>query len=200
MKTFRWTVAAVLTLAMALAPSGPVSAISGPWPWADNHTDVSPANRTFQYRTPSAATGQQGAHELSARRNRNDDSRGRAAAAVKRKFEAVFADRLRVHFFGRAAEAAVDPSAKLKAYVHCVGELDSEWVLVGGKDVQPSTTSDTLDRAITVEDCETQTEDGVMLQVVTGERGDRKRRTVFLQRAELGPLGAAVWTEDFTTP
>ena len=84
--------------------------------------------------------------------------------------------------------------------MHCVGELESEWVLIGQKVVAASTNDDTLRREITAEDCETQTEDGVMLQVMTGERGDRHRRTVFLQRAELGPLGAAVWTEDFTTP
>lgn len=196
-KPNRVLVALVLVLAV---PPGSAAAISGPWPWADKYTDVAPANRTFTHRTPSAETGQKSAHELSARRDRGDDSRGRAAAAVRKRFEPVFADRLRVSFFGRSAEAAVDPSARLKAYVHCVGELDSEWVLVGGKDVAPNTSSDQLDRAITVEDCETQTEDGVMLQVVTGERGDRKRRTVFLERAELGPLGAPVWTEDFTTP
>ncbi len=198
MKTTRLTlVPLVLTLAL---PLGPATAISGPWPWADNYTDVSAANRTFQYRTPSAETGQKSAHELSARRNKGDDSRGRAAAAVKKRFEAVFADRLRVGYFGRTAETGLDPPARLKAYVHCVGELDSEWVLLGGTEVLSSTSSTQLDRAITVEDCETQTEDGVMLQVVTGERGDRKRRTVFLERVELGPLGAPVWTEDFTAP
>lgn len=119
---------------------------------------------------------------------------------MKARFEPVFADRLRVSFFGKAGEAENEPLARLKAYVHCVGELESEWVLIGQKVVAASTNDDTLRRDITVEDCETQTEDGVMLQVMTGERGDRHRRTVFLQRVELGPLGAAVWTEDFTTP
>ncbi len=194
-----WTLLPAAVLAAAL-PVGSAAALTHQWSWADRYTDVGADNRTFAYRAPSAQTGQKSAHELSARRNRGDDSKGRAEAAVKTRFSAVFAESLRVSFFGRSSEAATDPPARIKAYVHCVGELESEWVLVGGKDVAPNTSSDQLTRAITVEDCETQTEDGVMLQVLTGERGDRKKRTVFLERAELGPLGAAVWAEDFTSP
>ena len=178
--------------------AAPAAALSYEWPWAEKYTDVSLANRTFAHRPPSTETGQKSAHELSARRNRGDDSRGVAAAAVRSSFDPVFAQRVRVTFFGRVAETENDPTARLKVYVHCVGETDTEWVLVGGKSVDASTASQTLSRAITVEDCETQTENGVMLQVTTGERGDRKRRTVFLERAELGELGAPVWVEDFT--
>lgn len=183
---------------MVSLAAAPAAALSYAWPWAEKYTDVSLDNRTFVHRQPSAETGQKSAHELSARRNRGDDSRGRAAAAVRSSFDPVFAQRVRVTYFGRPAEGDNDPLARLKVYVHCVGETETEWVLVGGRDVDASTASQTLSRAITTEDCETQTENGVMLQVLTGERGDRKRRTVFLERAELGELGAPVWVEDFT--
>jgi hypothetical protein len=193
----------ILVLAVALAaalPSGSAVALPHTWSSADRYTDVSNDNRTFAYRTPSVQTGQKSAYELSARRNRGDDSKGRAEAAQKSRFEAVLADNLRVTFFGRSNESENDPLAKLRVYVHCVGEIESEWVLIGQKVVTPSTTDDLIQRAITVEDCESQTENGLMLQVLAGERGDRKLRTVFLQRAELKQGGAAVWTEDFTTP
>ena len=189
----------VLLLGLAL-PATPAAALTYPWEWAPAYTDVIEDNRTFRHRTASAATGQKSAHELSARRNRGDRSKGRAEAAVKATFPQVFADKVRVWFFGKVSETDNEPLARLKVYVHCVGEVEDEWVLVGQKVVSATTGDDFLQRSITVEDCETQTEDGVMLQVMTGERGDRQRRTVFLKRAELGPQGAAVWTEDFTTP
>lgn len=188
----------VLLLGLALPVSAAV-ALDDDWPWAPAYTDVSEDNRTFRYRNPSAATGQKSAHELSAVRNRGDRSKGRAEAAVKATFPQVLADKVRVWFFGKVSEQDNEPLARLKVYVHCVGEVEDEWVLVGQKVVKAETADDVLERSITVEDCETQTEDGVMLQVMTGERGDRQRRTVFLKRAELGPQGAAVWTEDFTT-
>jgi hypothetical protein len=84
--------------------------------------------------------------------------------------------------------------------VHCVGELESEWVLVGGKDVTPNTNSDLLQRSITTEDCPSQTVDGVMLQVMAGDVGQRRKRTVFLKLAQLWQGGSATWTEDFTAP
>jgi len=42
--------------------------------------------------------------------------------------------------------------------------------------------------------------DGVMLQVLAGDEGQRRKRTVFLERAELWQGGSATWTEDFTAP
>lgn len=179
---------------------GSAAALTYSWSWAPRYTDVSADNRTWEYRPPSAATGQKSVHELSARRDRGDDSKGRAEAARKTTFDPVQATGVRVSFFGRSSEADNDPVARLKVYVHCVGELESEWVLVGGKDVAPNTNSDLLQRSITTEDCPSQTVDGVMLQVLTGERGDRHRRTVYLERAELRQGGSASWTEDFTAP
>lgn len=102
--------------------------------------------------------------------------------------------------FGRDAEAGNDPAATRKLYVHCRGELDSEWVLLGRTDVLATTNVAQFTRSMTVEDCDTLTVDGMMLQVLTGERGDRRRRTVFLQTAEVRQGGSAVWSEDFTTP
>lgn len=191
----------LLATGLGVGPLGEsAQALTYPWSWAPRHTDVDADNRTWEYRAPSAATGQKAVHELSARRNRGDDSKGRAEAARRTTFAAVQADSVRVSFFGRSAEADNDPAARLKAWVHCVGELESEWVLAGGKDVAPNTNSDLLRRSITEEDCPSRTIDGVMLQVLTGERGDRRRRTVFLEKAELWQGGAATWTEDFSAP
>lgn len=191
---------ATLVLVGALTV-GSAAALTYPWSWAPRYTDVSADNRTWEYRPPSAATGQKSVHELSARRDRGDHSKGRAEAARKTILDnAVQATGVRVTFFGRSSEADNDPTARLKAYVHCVGETESEWVLAGGKDVAPNTTSDVLQRSITTEDCPSQTVDGVMLQVLTGERGDRRRRTVHLERVELRQGGSATWTEDLTAP
>lgn len=190
----------IVVPAVALALAAPAQALTYTWTWAPRYTDVSADNRTWDYRPPSAATGQKSVHELSARRDRGDQSKGRAEAARKTTFPPVNADAVRVTFFGKASEDDNDPLARLKVYVHCVGELEDEWVLVGQKEVAPNTTGDLLRRTISVEDCPSQTEDGLMLQVMTGERGDRRRRTVFLQSAELRQGGGAVWSEDFTTP
>jgi hypothetical protein len=196
----RSLVAAVAAAVVAASLAGSAAALSGTWSWADHYTDVNADNRTFGYRPPGAATGMQAAHELSARRNRGDASKGRAEAAVKTSFPPLTADAVRVVSFGRDAEADNDPVAVLRVYVRCVGELDTDWTLAGRTDVTPNTSERTLRRRITVEDCETQTVNGLMLQVLTGERGDRRRRTVFLRSAELLLGGAAVWTEDFSTP
>lgn len=189
----------LVALVLALA-AGSAVALTYQWTWAEKYSSVSGANRVFAYHAPDAVTAQQPAHELSARRHKNDDSDGRARAAVKTTFDPVFASSVRVTYFGRSAEATLDPPARLRVWVHCVGELETEWVRVGQQDVPPNTSGSLLERDITVEDCETQTVDGVMLQVLAGEQGQRRKRTVFLQRAELRQGGAAVWTEDFTAP
>lgn len=192
---------AVLGMLLVLvAPAAPAQALDHSWKWAKRYTDVSAANRTWQHRTPSVATGNKSAYELSAKRNRKDHSRGRAAAARKSTFEALQANGVHVQFFGKVRESDNDPMPRLKVYVHCVGELEDEWVYMGRRKVKPSTASELLKRTITAEDCETQTVDGVMVQLVTGERGDRRRRTVFLEKAELWFGGAVIWNEDFTTP
>jgi hypothetical protein len=199
----RRTVAVAVTvmgLVIAIVSTGSAAALSSTWDWADHYTDVGANGRTFIFRTPSVETGMKSAYELSARRDKADTSKGRAQAAVKTRFGAVTGDAARVTYFGRAAEADNDPVATLKMYVHCRGELDSEWVLLGRTDVTPNTNSAQFTRSMTAEDCDTLTVDGMMLQVLTGERGDRRRRTIFLQSAEVRQGGAAVWTEDFTTP
>jgi hypothetical protein len=199
MRRTRW-IAVLLGLLVVGIGVGPAGALSSSWGWADNFTDVSAAGRTFTYRTPSVETGMKSAHELSARRDKGDTSKGRAEAAVKTRFAAVSADHARVTYFGRDAEAGYDTPATLKLYVHCRGELDADWVLLGRTDVAPNTNDAVFRRSITVEDCDTLTVDGMMLQVLTGERGDRRLRTVFLKAAEVRQGGAAVWSEDFTTP
>ncbi len=190
-------ITAALLLGLMADPAG---ALSSNWSWADNYTTVGMDRREFRYRAPSAETGNRSVHELSARRNAGDNTAGRAEAAVKTRFNARTADAVRVHFFGKNAEADNDPTARLEVWVHCLGELDSEWVNLGGKDVAPNTSPDTVNRPITVEDCATMTVDGLMLQVQAGRRGDRKKRTVFLTQAQVRQGGSDVWTEDFRTP
>lgn len=199
MKNRSWALGPVVALVLALT-AGSAVALTYQWTWAEKYTSVNGANRVFAYHAPDAVTAQQPAHELSARRNKNDDSDGRARAAVRTTFDPVFTDKVRVTYFGRSAEATLDPSARLRVWVHCLGELENEWVRVGQQNVPPNTSGSLLERDITVEDCESQTVDGVMLQVLAGEQGQRRKRTVFLQRAELWQGGAAVWTEDFTAP
>lgn len=190
----------VAVAAMGLALGAPAQALSHTWEEAPRFTDVAPANLTWQYRAPSAETGQKSAHELSARRNSNDSSPGRAKAARKSTFTAVPAASVRVTFFGKASEDENDPVARLKVWVHCVREGGGEWLMVGRKDVATNTTGETLRRKISTDACPSQRVDGVVLQVLLGEEGDIDRRTVFLQSAELWQGGAATWTEDFTTP
>ena len=190
-----------LLIAMSLCLLGPATgagAITESWSVATRFTDA--AGTTFQHRPASAETAQQAAFELSARHPRGDAPRGRAAAAVKARFSGVIADNVVIIYFGRNQEAANDPVAQLRVYVHCDGEIEDDWAFVGRKDVLPSTSGDTMAKSITPEDCETQLIDGLMLQVLTGEANDRRRRTVFLRRAELRQSATPVWTEDFTVP
>lgn len=195
MKHRSWALVAVVALVLALT-GGSALALNYQWSWAEKFTTVNDDRRVFVHRPPSAETAQQGAHELSARRNKNDDSERRARAAVRARFQAVFVDKVRVSHFGRSAEAGLTPPARLRVWVHCDRELEDEWVRVGQMDV--TTSGGVLEGEITVEDCESQTVNGVMLQVLAGGEGQRKKRTVFLRRAELWRDGAAVWTEDFT--
>lgn len=195
MKNRSWVLGPVVALVLALT-AGSAVALNYQWPWAEKYTNVREGNRVFVHRPPSVETAQQAAHELSARRNKNDDSERRARAAVRARFSSVFADKLRVSYFGRSAEAGLKPLAELRVWVHCDGELEDEWVRVGQVEVTAS--GGVLESDITVEDCESQTVNGVMLQVLAGGEGQRRKRTVFLRRAELWQGGAAAWTEDFT--
>lgn len=189
-----------LLLSLAL-PALPAGALTYTWEWAGGRfTTVSDDRRVFAYHAPDAATAQQPAHELSARRNRNDDSDGRARAAVKADVDPVNVDSVRVRYFGRPAETGLTPSARLRIWVHCVGELADIWVRVGQTDVAAVTNPADLVADVTVEDCESQRVNGLMLQVLAGKDGQVRKRTVYLTRAELRQGGAAVWTEDFTAP
>lgn len=199
MKNRSWALGLVVALVLALS-AGSATALTYQWTWAEKYTNVNGANRVFAYHAPDAVTAQQPAHELSAKRNKNDDSERRARAAVWTTFTAVSTDSVRVTHFGRDAEAALDPPARLRVWVHCLGELEEQWVLVAKRNVAANTTPAVLDGDITAEDCETQRVDGVMLQVMAGDEGQRRKRTVFVQRAELRQGGTAVWTEDFTAP
>jgi hypothetical protein len=189
----------VVALVLAVT-AGAALALTYQWPWAEKYSNVNGANRVFAYHAPDAVTAQQPAHELSARRDKNDDSERRARAAVRARFAGVSADGVRVTYFGRTAETGLDPVARLRVWVHCDGELVDAWVRVGQTDVATTTAPVVLVSSITVEDCETQAVDGVMLQVLAGDEGQRRKRTVFLQRAELWQGGSATWTEDFTAP
>jgi len=179
---------------------GSAAALTYQWSWADKFTNVAATNRVFAYHAPDAATAQQPAHELSARRDGDDASEHRARAAVRARFSAVSADGARVTYFGRPAETGLDPPARLRVWVHCDGELVDAWVRVGQTDVAATTNAVVLVSSITVEDCDTQTVDGLMLQVMAGDEGQRRKRTVFLKLAQLWQGGSATWTEDFTAP
>jgi hypothetical protein len=199
----RWTrvrAAGSTVVVVGALTVGSAAALTYQWSWAEKYSNVNATNRVFAYHAPDAVTAQQPAHELSARRDKNDDSAHRARAAVRARFPAVSADGVRVTSFGRTAEAGLDPPARLRVWVHCDGELVDEWVRVGQTDVATTTNAVVLVSGISVEDCETQTVDGVMLQVMAGDEGQRRKRTVFLKRAELWQGGAATWTEDFTAP
>lgn len=199
----RWTrvrAAGSTVVVVGALTVGSAAALTYQWSWAEKYSNVADANRVFAYHAPDAVTAQQPAHELSARRDKNDDSERRARAAVRARFSAVSADGVRVTYFGRTAEAGLDPPARLRVWVHCDGELVDAWVRVGQTDVAATSDAAVLVSSITVEDCDTQTVDGVMLQVMAGDEGQRRKRTVFLKRAELWQGGAATWTEDFTAP
>lgn len=162
------------------------------------YSNVDGAYRTWEERQNAGNSGRT-AYQLSVRHPRGAEPRGKAEAAIATRFPFVTADGITVDFFGKPSEAANDPMAKIKVYVLCqLDELTNDWSYLGQQDVAPSTVAQTITEPITVEDCETRAISGVMIQVIGGDRHDRKTRTVFLSYAKLtnGSINP-VWEEVF---
>lgn len=200
-KVQRAGIIGLLVAGLVVSLAGSAAAVILRYSWSfegGEYSNVDGANRTWEERQNAGNTGST-AYQLSVRHPRGDQPRGKAEAAISTRFPFVTADGITVNFFGKPSEATNDPPAKIKVYVLCqLDELTNDWSYLGQQDVDASTLRQSITKPITVEDCETRAISGVMIQIIGGDRHDRKTRTVYLSYAKLtnGSVNP-VWEEFF---